>query len=98
MLEGGKGGKKRLADVRLTMAAARSQKHFIYVWMAAGVQFCLAHMAYCGLWHLFASLLSPHNELPPSQTHTSTQTYMCGGACGVYARIHPPACFFDLEF
>lgn len=55
-----------LADARHTLVAAGSQKHFIYVWMAAGVQFCLAQTVCCGLWHLFASLLSPWHKLSPS--------------------------------
>lgn len=78
------GGEKKtcLADARHTLVAAGSQKHFIYVWMAAGVQFCLAHTVCCGLWHLHASLLSPWHKLSPSLSqlccilHAYTRIYM----------------------
>lgn len=64
------GGKKKtcLADSRYTLVAAGSQKHFIYVWMAVGAQFCLASTVCCGLWHLFASILSPWHTLLPIST------------------------------
>lgn len=60
------GEKTCLADARHTLVAAGSQKHFIYVWMAAGVQLCLAQTVCCGLWHPFASLQSPWHKLSPS--------------------------------
>lgn len=74
----GGGEKNSLADARRTLVASRSQKHFIYVWMAAGVQFCLAPMAYCGLWHLSASLLSPNMNLPYPQS-TPAHKHTCVG-------------------
>lgn len=64
-----------LADARHTLVAAESQKHFIYVWMAAGAQFCLAQTVCCGLWHLLASLLSPRHTLSP------TLLGLCGVLC-----------------
>lgn len=83
LLGGGEKKKTCLADVRHTLVAAGSQKHFIYVWMAAGVQFCLAQTVCCGLWHLHASLLSPWHKLSPSLSqlccilHAYTCIYVC---------------------
>ena len=81
-----------LADARHTLVAAGSQKHFIYVWMAAGAQFCLAQAVCCGLWHLFASLLSPWHTLSPSLLGLCSvlriSVYVCIRTClelGMYA-------------
>lgn len=84
MLEGG----GSLADAWNTLVAACSQKHFIYVWMAAGAQFCLAHMACCGLWHLFASLLSPNMNFP-YPISIQVHKHICKGAYGAYIRTYP---------
>lgn len=69
-----------LADARHTLVAAGSQKHFIYVWMAAGAQFCLAQTVCCGLWHLFASLLSPWHTLSQSLLGLRSILCMCAHA------------------
>ena len=81
-----------MADARHTLVAAGSQKHFIYVWMAAGAQFCLAQAVCCGLWHLFASLLSPWHTLSPSLLGLCSvlhiSVYVCIRTClelGMYA-------------
>lgn len=77
-----------LADARRTLVAAGSQKHFIYVWMAAGAQFCLAETVCCGLWHPFASLLSPWHPLSPSLLGLCSVLCMCVCVCGVIACVY----------
>lgn len=90
-----------LADARHTLVAAGSQKHFIYVWMAVGAQFCLAQTVCCGLWHLFASILSPWHTLSLSPLG------LCSILCvrmhlHVFGTMHEMPCtrvymFFELQ-
>lgn len=90
-----------LADARHTLVAAGSQKHFIYVWMAVGAQFCLAQTVCCGLWHLFASILSPWHTLSLSPLG------LCSILCvrmhlHVFGTMHEMLCtrvymFFELQ-
>ena len=70
-----------LADARHTLVAAGSQKHFIYVWMAAGAQFCLAQTVCCGLWQPLASLLSPWHTLSLSLLGLCSVCVACACVC-----------------